>query len=405
MNATPFHRHHQHKTTTTAYIGPLIQLVSSLVRGGFDEFVLPTSVDVRKALAMLEQKPDVQGIHALFLALFTKPWYSQGETGSSFADPTICFLALSTLQEDGTFAEAKDVTGTIAKLTRAIKLTVLTEIHNQVHSKQQPNNVHAFRLMEPFIVESEASTFQSLRFYQHFATSVAYDTPSLPRIIWKNRAEGVYDEMIYEATTISIDQIKTIFRNIEAIIMQTWKEEVCFGVEFDVPTGSHRDNLRLTRRGYSFINEPGNGYTKYGHALGARFFKDPRIKGKFIQQIPETDDFAFNVTGCHQWLKALAKVEAHLAVLIDMTSGAPMRMTELTSTLACNIETRTRNLYALDKKIIIVRQYTKNSNNQQADKVIPHSLSSFCADMLLRIHVLARPLAQVTTCTVILIRS
>ncbi|KAJ3764559.1 hypothetical protein FB446DRAFT_710231 [Lentinula raphanica] len=42
----------------------------------------------------------------------------------------------------------------------------------------------------------------------------------------------------------------------------------------------------------------------------------------------------------------------------------------------------------------MVREYSKTTNIMQADKVIPHAVDAFSADMFIQIHVLARPVAQ-----------
>ncbi|KAJ2911712.1 hypothetical protein MD484_g8699, partial [Candolleomyces efflorescens] len=392
LNHTPLHVHHQHATTVENYAIPITRLVSALIRGGFDDFHLPTSPDVQAALQSLQSSPTTDHLHSLFLSLWTRVWNPSKE--DAFPDPTICFLALSTVRADGTFSPAKDVTGIIAKLTRAIQLTILRQMHNLVALGEVRDLANAYERFEPFLIETQPSSFQTLRFFQHFATSIAMQTISLPRIIWPDREAGDFSHMLYMGQKISLQQLKHLIGTLEEKIRRIWEQEVLLGLDLHVPVGVPADNLRLSERNYSFINDPKNDFDKYKHALGAQIFRHPMLKNQFFRTIDTTKEVVYNIPGIRKWLRSLAQVEALLLLSIEMKSGAPVRMTELASTLACNIDTRTRNLYAIGRNIVIVSQYTKNTNNEQMDRVIPHALAAFDADMLVQIHAIARPLAS-----------
>ncbi|KAJ2912798.1 hypothetical protein MD484_g7605, partial [Candolleomyces efflorescens] len=391
MNHTPLHEHHQDSTVRN-YSTLVTHLVAAIIRGGFEQFRLPGSDDIEAAVSLLKKDITTAHLHRLFVALWLRRWIPTEE--QPFSDPTICFIALSMLQKDGSFAPAKDVTGVIAKLCNAIQLTVLREVHMRVDAHKAPDALEAFSPFEAFLVEAKPSTFQSLRFYQHFATSIAMKTVSLPRIIWPDREVGEYLRMIYLGRRVSLDDVRQIIGGVEQEICDVWEKKVLRGLKIHVPTQEPVDNLRDTTRGYSFLEDPRNEYSGYRSALTSQFLKHEDHKAQFTKPIPGTDRIGFNVPGCREWLHDLARVEGLLMLLVEMKSGAPIRASELSSTLAFNSSCRTRNLYAFGKHISIVRQYTKNTNNEQMDRIIPHALSSFEADMIVQLHTLARPFAQ-----------
>ncbi|RXW12401.1 hypothetical protein EST38_g13452, partial [Candolleomyces aberdarensis] len=53
INHTPLHEHHQAETTNAAYSLPITHLVASVTRQGFDDFTLPTSDEVKRAVELL----------------------------------------------------------------------------------------------------------------------------------------------------------------------------------------------------------------------------------------------------------------------------------------------------------------------------------------------------------------
>ncbi|EAU82997.2 hypothetical protein CC1G_08934 [Coprinopsis cinerea okayama7 len=49
---------------------------------------------------------------------------------------------------------------------------------------------------------------------------------------------------------------------------------------------------------------------------------------------------------------------------------------------------------AIGDRLAIIRQYTKTTSKEQFDRLIPHGLPAFESDLLIQVHVLARPFAQ-----------
>jgi len=66
-------------------------------------------------------------IFRLLLLIWTRSWTTV--QGSKITDPTIQYVALSTLQEDGGFSPPGNVSGTLARFQYCMRLTFLTEMH------------------------------------------------------------------------------------------------------------------------------------------------------------------------------------------------------------------------------------------------------------------------------------
>jgi bloom syndrome protein len=60
-----------------------------------------------------------------------------------------------------------------------------------------------------------------------------------------------------------------------------------------------------------------------------------------------------------------------------------------------NTDLRLRNCMALGIHLSIVQQYDKTTNIAQSDRLIPHSVDAISADIIIQIHALAQPFAQV----------
>ncbi|KAF6745295.1 hypothetical protein DFP72DRAFT_1077733, partial [Ephemerocybe angulata] len=394
LNPTPLHPHQQ-DDTLHSYVQPVTHLIAALMRGGTPTLRLPMPAPVSLALSTLRKRMSVDNLHSLLVSLWLAPWESDTE---AFPDPTICFLALHILQDDGAFLQPKDITPRITKLARAIQLVVLREVHRRVDTGEYPLHRIALAPLEEFIFDSTGvSTMQLLRYHNRFATALAHQTPGLPRIVWHESHRNNFTTLMYNGNIVSIDLLRTLWAKLEQNIMRLWEDKILLGTKLYIPLGTPSDSLTSTACGYSFIHDERNPFPRFSKLLGRTFLQDEKHRGMFYTYSPSTGLYSLNVSRCHQWLSDLAYVEALLMVLTDMRSGAPKRMAELCATLVCNIETRTRNLYAYGSQVLLVSQYSKNTNNHQRDRVTPHALSTFDGDMLLQIHALARPFAQYLT--------
>ncbi|KAJ7911187.1 hypothetical protein B0H13DRAFT_2328625 [Mycena leptocephala] len=392
INNTPLHAHHQKDKTQKTYVNVITHFMAALLRPS-TRYTFPTSPDLTNALAAfaaVEENADNQpALHSVLMALWKTEWPSDRE--QHFPDPTMSFLMLFSLKEGGEFAEAKDTTGPITKLCWAIQMAMVQEIHRLVDSAEAPSQMAAWNIVAAFVVEKQMTTFNSLMSLQHYASALAYQTMAFPRIWWVDREN--WKVMLFNGERITLNQLGEIFDALEKKIISLWKKDIMQGLGLHVKYADLADNLRQTRTGYSFLDDPSNPFSALQQALADGIFKAPKILAKFVTKHANGRE-AINVVFCRQWLMKLAELEGLIMLAIEMTSGAPARGTELAAMLARNTETRSRNLRALGHYLAIVRQYDKTTNNSQSDRLIPHALSAVNADILIQLHTYARPWAR-----------
>jgi len=182
INNTPLHPHHQAKTIKQ-YIVIIVHLVTALLHQNTEAYTFPTSPTLDIALGWLQAwlgtncELDGQNLlHYAFLALWNTEWRTSKHV--NMPDPTLCFLALFTLQETGGFKAPKDITGDIAKLCKAIQLVMVKRVHDLVDSEKAIHQEAAVKLVQDYIVENKSSTFASLMSLQHYASALAWGTVS-----------------------------------------------------------------------------------------------------------------------------------------------------------------------------------------------------------------------------------
>jgi bloom syndrome protein len=382
------HRHHQHKTTIKDYVTPVVRfLVALLVPLGNYQF--PGSAELNTALAAISQDDEVlqSDLHTIFLALWKTMW--RRSKTNPMPDPTMCFVALASLKTTGEFLNPKDVTGVLAKFCRAIQLTMIQEIHQLVDDGICNDQLAAYETIACYVREKELSSFNSLMSLQHYATALAFRTMSLPRIWWVDRID--WHELLYLGQRITYQHICTVFQHLETRLIQLWEDKVMLGLNLGMDYNILSDNLLRTEPGYSFLQDDSNMFKNMFSKLGEAILKHPTLKKRFF-----TPDGHVNAMAAREWLVDLAEFEGLLMTDIDFKGGAPARATELTSMLMHNTTLRLRNVMALALHLSIVRQYDKTTNMAQGDRLIPHSINAVNADLLIRLHVLARPFAQVS---------
>lgn len=118
-----------------AYVLPIVHLLAALMRSS-NVYSFPKSHELIAVLSQLSMHlshkcATTTLVHNVFMVLWTTHWQACKQV--RMPDPTMCFLALFTLKSTGDFKLPKDVTGPIAKLCRAIQLTMVQEIHRGIN--------------------------------------------------------------------------------------------------------------------------------------------------------------------------------------------------------------------------------------------------------------------------------
>jgi hypothetical protein len=387
INNKPLNEHQQQESTVRRYVNVVCRLVVALLRKS-THYKFPTSPALADALRNLELSPDVESVHSVCMALWKTSWHTRSDT-TMFPDPTMCFTALLHLQPEGHFKEPKDITSNLARLTWAVRLAITYELHQLAKADETLDYLQVFSSIQRYVVDHQPTTFGSLRSLQHFATHVAQSTLAAPKLWWTDHVG--YSALRYEGKPLSLTQLSQLFQTLEQKLVNAWTDEVLMGLDLHAAYGELTDNLTESRPGYSCFEERDNTLHSQRGNLFKAVLSTPALAQRFL--LPNSQQL--NMLECRKWLSRLAEFEKLLMLSIEMTSGAPARGTELTSMLACNTSLRHRNIMALGQFIAIVRQYDKTTNKMQGDRLIPHALSAVNSDLLIQLHVLARPMAQV----------
>ncbi|KAJ7211059.1 hypothetical protein B0H12DRAFT_1242619 [Mycena haematopus] len=397
VNNTPLHEHQQGDTTFDQYINVIIRLVSALLRAP-EHYEFPMNDELKIAVAvLLHALVDSEDfghhcvkLHQVFLELWKTEW--EATEFHVIHDPTMCFLALFSLEPSGEFADAKKTTGPIAKLCWGIKLCLLRHIHFLVDSGHCTTQMEAFELIAPFVVEHKLSTFHHLRSLTHYATSIVYSTIQLPTTIWVDRDE--WTELLYLGHRISLNQLQEILGKLEEEIVILWQNHITLGIDVRINYGDLADNLTNRKPGYSFITDPLNPFVAHKYSLSKAVLNDMELEQCFVYQVAGIPGDQLNIDAARKWLSHLAEFEGLLLLYLELTPGATIRGTELVSMLSKNTAFRVRNMMGFAKFVALIRQYDKTTNNAQKDRLIPHAASGLVADFLIQLHALARPFAE-----------
>jgi bloom syndrome protein len=261
-------------------------------------------------------------LHDVFLALWKTMWHASKDC--HMPDPTICFLSLFALKAGGEFCQPKETTGIIARLCRAIQLSTICEIHRLVDSGEMSHQLEAMESLPCYVREKETTIFNSLMSLQHYATSLAFQTMSLPCIWWLDRVN--WHDLLYLGQHITFQHIQTVFSTLENQIIHLLEDKIMLGLDLHVKYGVVVDNLMHTESGYCFLEDPKNPFSQYKTALGDAIFSNPKLQKCFI-----TSANTLNALVCREWLVDLAKIEVLLMVDVEMKGGAPACATELIS--------------------------------------------------------------------------
>jgi len=385
----PFNKHQNHLTTLPIYCVPIVNLLAMFLRPD-RIFIIKLPDDIIQAISSLSSSVNEgpieeisDDIFRLLCLIWTRAWTT--EQGSKITDPTIQYLALSTLQESGSFSPPINVTNTLARFQYCMRLTFLTDMH------QSPNIEEACERLQHWFIEKNESTFNSLRTLQHVATSIAYTTVSVAKVFWKN---DDYDLLIYRGAPISFKLLPVMFEAHEDQMVQIFQKDILLGLPLSVTYSHIFDDATNNRPGYSFIHDTRNPFQKCKTMLLDAILQSPELCAKFVK-FNDGKSVLWNHQALHQWLMAYSKLQCLQLMRANMTTGSPSRGTELTAMLLTNTpEYPLRNCVIFGSYVTLLCTYLKTSNLSGNDKCIPHALDAFSSDLLIQDLSIARPFAE-----------
>jgi hypothetical protein len=346
--------------------------------------------DMLSALAHDDDAKAMLAIHHLFLTIWASNWEPSKE--NTMPCITQRCLALLSMQTNGSVCEPKGSTSHMSRFEHVMRLTFLKEIHLLAREKYNGNFDLAREALQPWFTEKLRSPFNTLRGLKHRAFAILSRTPSFPRSIWTDRVN--WTSLLYKGDPLSLDQIRNMFVDLENLTRYQWEHKVLMGLKLRVDYDRLADDLTNTEVGYSFLSDPRNKMFHKRDRLAFAILGDPRLRAHFTT--PNTNGGVhWSKHALQEWLIDYSHLEGLQATRTEMLAGAPGRTTEIHCMNYCNTPTRTtRNLSVLDQYIAVTRMYTKTGSITGVDRLIPHGLDAFTADMMIQDLAIARPFAE-----------
>ncbi|KAF5348175.1 hypothetical protein D9756_010738 [Leucocoprinus leucothites] len=323
----------------------------------------------------------------LLISVWTRLWDPSNE--NSIGDPTMCFVALSSIDGSGTRMHPKLVTPTIASLFFSIHSIFLFHIHNTTTLGESVRRW--FALIEIWKDESKESTWSKLCSLQHLATAYARSQPSLPCYIW---LDDQNTRCLWKGHEITLFQLQNMARKLLRLQYKSFVEDVMLGFNIRLDYKRIWDDLSDDAPHYGFVEDSANAELDQHNLLMQCICNNPRRRKEFLVGTLPDGKPLWNPTRVRQWLAAYAEFLLLLMASIEVMAGSPSRGTEMTCIHIRNTPTRTRGLYVLGDHVAIVCQYTKTSNLTSQDSLLPHGLDAFNSDFIAHVVFVTHPFAQ-----------
>jgi hypothetical protein len=311
---------------------------------------------------------------------------------NTIGDPSVCFLALSMLKIDGSFQTPKNTTPYISRLKYGLRLIMLQAIKRRGELRGL-DDIAACEKYERWFKEKEDSTFNTLCTFQHYASSLAYNEPGVPNVIWMDRTH--YRTMRFKGHTIEFDKLTTLCSNLEDSAIAIWEKDVLINLPLQVNYSQITDDMGNSGVGYSFVSDPQNKCFKDRDILAKAILADTTLSKRFLTGMRDNNGLpTWKIAELQKWLFNYSRFHAIQITSTEVKGGAPSRGTEIECIEYINTPTRIRGLYMMGNHLAILCQYHKSASITSRDKLIPHSLDAVTSDLIIQDLAIARPFAE-----------
>ncbi|KAH9828612.1 uncharacterized protein C8Q71DRAFT_719204, partial [Rhodofomes roseus] len=393
ISNSPFHPHQQ-QASNRSYMTILACLVAFLLREkGIYSLPLPPNIvssisDLAHAIRV-DAADAKDHLHSLLLQLWTTHW--RRSDGNHIPDPTERFLAIYSLRPDGGHCDPKDITGPIARFKYSMRLVFLHQIKYWTRTQEPYQDDWGCSQLERWFSEKHYSSFNTICSLQHLASGIVKSTMGLPRIWWKDQAK--WRSLLYKGDLVCLDQVEELFRKQEEDLVALWKDKVLLGLDLRVDYDTIKEDLSRDDVGYCFLNDPRNRNLHSRTLLLEAVTRDDILVTKLL--IRQGSSYAWRVDALREWLGYYASLQGLLMLRCEMLAGGPARGTEITSMKFRSTATRrVRNLSFLGTHLTMLTTYHKSGALTGTDRLIPHSVDAFTADLLIQSLAIARPFAE-----------
>lgn len=310
-------------------------------------------------------------------------------TGENTDHPLIAFTILSSIKPGNIIANPKDISPFLARLEYFCRVT--TMVFADI-CKGDATFYAAVRSLCVWVKEGENTPFAWIRQMLHLTASFVHGTNQMPRFVW-----GLDDSKSYTygGFRIYVQEFVSLVRGSvqEAVdsFFQLWSS---YGLPDSLLITSLDDvdeDLASRSTHYNFARNPVN----FGLQTRAAECLDKAINSEIFchkVRLKGEDLLVWHPNHIRARLAKSKLFLRSLAVALYLGSGQPPRGTELMSTLITNINTRVRNTFISNGRIILCHFLNKTTFLLKSDKAIVRELCSVLSLVVANYIALLRPL-------------
>ena len=242
-------------------------------------------------------------------------------------------------------------------------------------------------------------TNNSLNYFEEITRIRAYTRKIDMNSTSKGKIQEIDEDQIqYKAITISITKLREFYKN---KIQES--KEILYQTLIELPKEQIMDNLNISKledpsnnqqRNFSFIDHKENNLDGFKSLLFNRLFQDNDFSNKLKKPNLVNNSIIFNNHSIKDWLAVRQRFLDNFLLLIHLTSGSPLRGTEISTIKFRNsLESKLRNIFwDSSKKVISINTaYSKSTSITRLSKDNIRFLTPKISKLLLVYLVVVQP--------------
>ena len=312
-----------------------------------------------------------------------------------FNCPVYRFIAFTSMNSNGSFSQAGEVTPRIAKMQYFARACVFQCMRSefQICGNNQTEAKKVLEQYKEFVSEGQFNSFARLREIMHLVSSSALIEHNEPQMDWVHgsnyTAIALPDGCIVSTHSLSnsyrhyMEKLKTKLKFL--LMGYPWKK---------LPTlqDVHVDDINCNDTGYSFLNDAQNvKLINVKKELVKHLSSAEGCKEQFVRSTATGDGNMWKEIGISQWMRTCSTVVEIILFLIHLSSGQPARGVELMTYNITKPAHSSRSVYFNQGTIMLITTYWKGRNNSNSDRPIARFLPKEFAQLLLIYLSVIRP--------------
>ena len=223
---------------------------------------------------------------------------------------------------------------------------------------------------QKYLAQNSYGPFGTLKSHMAYISTMLYKTPSAPKIVWSPD----YTVVTYQDMSLDLSRLRSGLKK----LLSELEEEIAYltgGIEADIPSDFHLENLANGSRGFSFLGLP-QFANQYKQVL--RHLMEPDFE-YCVAKLNPFGKLDWNQQHCIKVMEHLESIIKKIAVVAYIIPSQPPRGTEYCQWRLSNQDLM-RNVFYL-YGICFVNMQLKTTNLKEALDFIP----MFCPPCLSRI--------------------